>query len=227
MKKIKRINLIKFGILILILGIAFTILIKNRHFIMNLKVSTIINFAESANTKFYAIIITLVIFLIKPIFVIIPSSIIAIANGLIFGPIEGFCVTMVGNFLSCTVGFYMARLLGQDFIEGILGKKMSKFQENFKNKEFIILFSLRMIPIIPLDPVSYACGLSSVSFKKFISASLLGVAPETLCYSFLGDNFDKPFSPAFIIPIVLLIVALISSRFILKKINVKENKENS
>ncbi|MGL4873897.1 MAG: TVP38/TMEM64 family protein, partial [Clostridium sp.] len=62
MKKNKVINLVKFIVLILILGIAISILIKNRHFLMNLKVSTIINFAESANTKFYAILITLVIF---------------------------------------------------------------------------------------------------------------------------------------------------------------------
>lgn len=221
MKKNKVINLVKFIVLILILGIAISILIKNRHFLMNLKVSTIINFAESANTKFYAILITLVIFLIKPIFVIIPSNIIVIANGLIFGPIEGFIISMVGYFISSTIGFYLARLLGQDFIEGIAGKKLSNIQDKLEKRQFLIMFSLRMIPVMPLDPVSYACGLSSVSYKKFILATLLGTAPETLCYAFLGKNFDKPFSPAFIIPIVLLIVALISSRFILKKINIK------
>ncbi|MGL5417462.1 MAG: TVP38/TMEM64 family protein [Clostridium sp.] len=222
MKKSKVINIVKFLILILILGGAISILIANRHFLMNLKVSTIINFAESKNTKIYAIIVTLIIFLIKPIFVIIPSSVIVIANGLIFGPIEGFGISMVGYFISSTVGFYLARLLGQDFIESIAGKKMTNFQEKLHKRQFLIMCSLRMIPIIPLDPVSYACGLSNVSYKKFIVATLLGTAPETLCYAYLGKNFDKPFSPAFIIPIVVLIIALISSQFILKKINIKD-----
>ena len=218
MKKLKSINILKFFIFLIIIGIGIFILIKNRSFLMNLKISEIIDFAESANTKFYVILIVLTIFIIKPIFIIIPSSIIAISNGLIFGPIQGFIITMIGNFISATIGFYIARILGKDFVEGILGKKLIKFENNIEKKEFLIMMSLRMIPIIPLDPVSYAWGFSKVSYKKFILATLIGVSPEVICYSILGKNFDKPFSPQFIIPVVILIIGLLFSRKIIKKI---------
>lgn len=218
MKNSKLINILKFVIFLIIIGIGIFILIKNREFLMHLKVSEIISFAESKNTKFYAILITLIIFTIKPIFIIIPSSIIAIANGLIFGPFEGFLVTMIGNFISSTIGFFLARILGKDFVQGILGKKFRNFESNIEKKQFLIMMSLRMIPVIPLDPISYACGLSKVSYKKFISATLIGVSPETICYSILGENFDKPFSPQFIIPVAILIIALLFSSKIIKKI---------
>ncbi len=218
MKNSKLINILKFFIFLIIIGIGIFILIKNREFLMHLKVSEIISFAESKNTKFYAILITLIIFTVKPIFIVIPSSIIAIANGLIFGPFEGFLVTMIGNFISATIGFFLARILGKDFVQGILGKKFRNFESNIEKKEFLIMMSLRMIPVIPLDPISYACGLSKISYKKFIAATLMGVSPETICYSILGENFDKPFSPQFIIPVAILIIALLLSGRIIKKI---------
>lgn len=219
MKKIKFIDLTKFLIFAAILIVSIILLVENRHFLMHLKIDTIIDFAHAKKTRIYAVVIMLLIFIIKPIFVIIPNSVIAIVNGLMFGPFEGFLITLIGYFISSTIGFYLARLLGRDFIENIGGGKLNNIEEKLQKNQFIIILSLRLIPVMPLGPVNYACGLANVAYEKFITATLIGTAPEILCYTFLGKNFDRPKSPAFIIPIIVLGSIIICSKIIMKKAN--------
>ncbi|MGL5417053.1 MAG: TVP38/TMEM64 family protein [Clostridium sp.] len=208
---------IKFGIFMVIIGIALIVLFENRHAIMNIKIEEVLTFIEEKGT--FAVVIYLAIYVVKPFFLIIPTNIIAIAGGLMFGPVKGFILTMIGFFIAGTIAFFISRVLGREFVEGLLGGKMLKLDENLEGNGFKILFLLRLPPILPYDPLSYACGFTKVSYKHFIIASLLGVMPETLCYSILGKNMDRPFSPEFIIPIVLLVIGLIFSKKIMDKKN--------
>ena len=36
--------------------------------------------------------------------------------------------------------------------------------------------------------ISYAAGLTSISFKRFVVATTLGVIPETLLFAYLGHS---------------------------------------
>ena len=44
----------------------------------------------------------------------------------VFGSIKAFILTMIGFFISGTVAFYLARFLGKDFVESIIGDKLIK-----------------------------------------------------------------------------------------------------
>ncbi|ENZ01877.1 TVP38/TMEM64 family protein [Clostridium thermobutyricum] len=206
---------LKFCIFLVLIGLALFVLFENRHAIMNIKIEQVLNFIEKRGT--FSSLIYLGIYVIKPFFLIIPTNIIAIAGGMMFGPVKGFILTMIGFFITGTIAFFISRLLGRDFVEGLLGKRMLRLDENLEHNGFKILFLLRLPPILPYDPLSYACGFTKVSYRSFIIASLLGVMPETICYSILGKNFDKPFSPEFIIPIIILILGLLFSKKIMNK----------
>ena len=120
---------------------------------------------------------------------------------------------MTGFFISGTISFYISRYLGRGFVEGIVGDKFIKLDTNLKENGFKIILCLRLPPILPYDPLSYTCGLTNVSYRSFITASLIGVIPETLCYSIIADNFTSPLSPQFIIPVIFLIIAIASAAF--------------
>lgn len=156
-------------------------------------------------------------YLIKPLFLIIPSNMIALVGGGLFGPIKGFILTMTGFWISATIAFYLARLLGRDFVEEILKKRFNKLEGIMKESGFKYLFILRLPPIIPFDPLSYVCGLTNISYKDFILASLIGVMPETICYSIIGTSFKNPLTAQFIIPIIFLFIATISAKYVIGK----------
>ena len=216
MNKKDRINRGKFYILLTIIFVALTILILNVKYLNGkLSIVVIANFIRKNGV--FSSSIYLLIFAIKPFFVIIPSNIIAVAAGKVFGAFWGFILTMIGYYISGTVAFFLSRLLGRSFVEDLIGSRFVKLDQNLEKNGFKILFLLRLPPILPYDALSYTWGLTKIKYSDFIWASVLGVAPETLCYVILGMNFNNPFSVKFILPLIIIIFGIIFTKKLVKR----------
>jgi len=213
MSKNKSLDRIKFGIFIVIVIIALVVIIINWHFIRGLRIEMIVRFIREKGP--YAIGVYLLIFAIKPFLVIAPSNLISITGGILFGPVKGFIFSIIGFFISGTVAFYLARFLGKDFVRSIIGDRFIKLDDNIDKNGFKILFLLRLPPILPYDPLSYACGFTNIKYLTFILASVIGAIPETLCFSILGPSFKHPFSLKFMIPLAAIILITVFSKKIM------------
>lgn len=213
MNKNKNVEKIKFAIFIIFIIIVLITVIINWHFIKGLRIKNVVEFIRAKGT--YAILVYLLIFAIKPILLIAPSNLISISGGILFGPVKGFILSMLGFMISGTMAFFLSQFLGKDFVRGIVGDKFIKLDDNMKKNGFKILFLLRLPPILPYDPLSYACGFTNIKYKHFILASVLGVIPETLCFSILGPSFRHPFSLKFIIPVAVVLLTTVFSKKIM------------
>ena len=211
----ENINKIKFTIFIVFIVCILVFVLLNWNTIKHLKIHKLLKYLEGIGPV--AMVVYLAMHIMKPFFIVIPSNILALGAGIVFGPIKGFLLTMFGFFLSGTVAFYISRFLGKDFVESIIGGKLMKLDNNMEKNGFKILFLLRLPPVLPYDPLSYACGLTKIKYWDFIIASLIGVVPETICYSIIGREAHNPLSPKFLIPISVLIVAVVGSKFIMDK----------
>ncbi|MBU5269615.1 TVP38/TMEM64 family protein [Coprococcus sp. MSK.21.13] len=167
----------------------------------------------------YAFICFLIIFTLKPLMMILPAAVFSVVGGTIFGAVKGFTLNMIGFFLSGTIAFLIARNLGKETVDKLLRGKCVELNNNLGKNGFKILFLLRLPPVLPYDPLSYACGLTKIKYKDFIYASLLGVVPETLCYSVMGQNIFKPNSLKFIIPLIIVGISTLLSGIFFKKAN--------
>lgn len=219
MNESKKLDKLKFLIFVGIIITALIVVIINWKFIRELRVEKIVHFIK--NKGQYAVAIYLLIYAIKPIMIFIPSNLLVIVSGILFGPVEGAILSIIGFGISAAIAFVLARFLGKDFVQGILGNKLMKLDDNMRKDGFRILFLLRLIPVMPYDPLSYACGFTNIKFSSFLAASVFGVSIETICYSFLGRNFRNPFSLKFLVPIGIIILVTILSR----KIANKDKKE--
>jgi uncharacterized membrane protein YdjX (TVP38/TMEM64 family) len=56
----------------------------------------------------------------------------------------------------------------------------------------LAVFVLRLIPLVSFDAVSYAVGLSGLSFWKFLLATALGMIPGTFVFVYLGGASPGP-----------------------------------
>jgi uncharacterized membrane protein YdjX (TVP38/TMEM64 family) len=213
MNKIKNMDKIKFLIFIVFAIIALVVIIMNWNHIKGLRIEKFVHFIRKKGR--YAIIVYLLIFAIKPFFVIVPSNLISIAGGILFGPVEGFILSMVGFFISGTVAFHLSQFLGKNFVQSIVGDRFIKLDDKLNKNGFKILFLLRLPPILPYDPLSYACGFTNIKYRDFILASVFGVVVETLCFSILGPSCNQPFSLKFMIPFAILILVTVFSKKIM------------
>ena len=220
--KIKNINIIKLIVFIIILSTVLFLTVKYRHAIRNINPKDVVRYIR--DMKPFSEIIYLLIFVIKPFFVFIPANAVFIMGSMVFGPLEGSVLSIMWLWVSGTVAFYLAKFLGKDFVHKILGKRLVKIDDKLGKDGFRVLFMLRLPPVIPYDPLSYACGFTEIKYSHFILASILGVAPETICYSILGKNFRTPFTPEFLIPICILIIGTLSYKPIMNRL--KKKREN-
>ena len=134
MEKSDKKDAIKFFVFMFLVIISLILIIKNWNLIRNLRVERIVNFIRSKGP--FAAIIFLGIYALKPFIIVMPSNVVAIVGGIIFGPIKGFLISMVGFFVSGTIAFYLARFLGKEFVQKLIGNKFMKSKKfNYKGTE--------------------------------------------------------------------------------------------
>lgn len=118
----------------------------------------------------------------------IPGSILTLAAGAIFGPVLGTIYTLVGATLGAGLAFLVSRHVARAAVERRLGDspRLRAIDEAVQKEGGRTVFLLRLSPIFPFNALNYALGLTSVRFRAYILASLIGMAPGTFAYVYAG-----------------------------------------
>jgi len=131
--------------------------------------------------------VSLGIMVLQGILAPIPAFVVTFANGLAFGAFAGWLISLIGHALASSVCFIVARQLGRRRVESLVTKRglvaADRWLERWGSQA---VFLTRLVPGISFDGISYAAGLTSISFKRFLVATTLGVIPETLLFAYLG-----------------------------------------
>lgn len=156
-------------------------------------------------------------------FSIIPAgSIIAIAGGMAFGVYYGTLYTIIGAVIGATVAFYLSRLLGRGAVDKFLKGKFSSFEEGMEKRGFLLIFILRLIPIIPFNVISFGAGLSKIKYLDYMIATMLGIIPGVVAYTNLGDKALDIRSPEFLIAVGILAAMMAVSILLKNRISLEE-----
>jgi len=125
-------------------------------------------------------------------FIPFPAEFLAIANGMVFGPVWGVMITWSGAMLGAFLAFYLARFLGRPFVKAMVVKKNWRTLDNWTeaNSIFLLLIS-RLIPVIAFNLINYAAGLTRVSFWTFSWTTGVGILPMTVLMVVLGDRIHS------------------------------------
>jgi uncharacterized membrane protein YdjX (TVP38/TMEM64 family) len=124
----------------------------------------------------------------------IPSGPIALVAGAAFGPLWDTVYTVIGAEAGAVIAFWIARWLGYEAVKGWsrtgpllewLGRRRSQFWL------MAVIFVSRLVPFISFDAISYAAGLTPLSFWRFAVATLAGVIPISFVLAFFGEEFIR------------------------------------
>ncbi len=122
----------------------------------------------------------------------IPSGPIAIVGGALYGPIWGTVVVVCGAQIGAMVAFGLSRHLGYSAARGSAHPVLAYLTAPRSAAVMMaVVFLSRLVPFISFDAVSYAAGLTSLSFWRFALATLAGVAPVSLALAALGAGLVK------------------------------------
>ncbi|WP_298200265.1 VTT domain-containing protein [Desulfosporosinus sp.] len=134
------------------------------------------------------IVLDLFIIFAQTLFPIVPFALLAGINVILFGPIAGYFLSLIGSVFGSSLGFCLARSLGQEWAKPKL-QKLGKWAELPESQNFFMVMMGRMIPFLPAAAINYAAGLSLMKFRSFFFATVLGKIPIIAWESWIGRDF--------------------------------------
>lgn len=220
--KYKKTTILYIAIFVVLIGISLFLLYYN-YFIDNLFLFRLV--VEWFVIPIYKIgIIGIFLFLaimaIQGLIVPIPSEIILIATGMIWGLIIGGLMGIIGSMIAGLLCFYISKKGGRPLTEKIIGESALNMADNVIQKYgYRVIIIARFIPIISFDVISYASGVVNMDVKKYTLGTLIGSIPRAFFWSWLGAllpidpsiNFDELdltiiYEPALVFNNILLLI---------------------
>lgn len=144
------------------------------------------------NIGWWAYLVFLALMILQSLIAPIPSELILLSAGMIFGLWPGMVIGVIGSVISGIVTYFLAVKGGRPIIESA-GEYVSLADK------FILVVDIwiarwgiwaiivgRAVPLIMFDPVSYAAGLSNIKWKPYTLATFIGSIPRAFFFAFFG-----------------------------------------
>ena len=134
--------------------------------------------------------VLLIIAMVAQMFlIVIPTIALMVVSILAYGPIWGSLIVFVAVFTASSVGYFIGRYFGPVIVEKIIGHKSEKKVADFlEDYGFWAVFITRLNPFLSNDAISFVGGILKMGYRKFISATIIGIAPLTIFIAILGKS---------------------------------------
>ncbi len=134
--------------------------------------------------------VLLIIAMVAQMFlIVIPTIALMVVSILAYGPIWGSLIVFIAVFTASSVGYFIGRYFGPVIVEKIIGHKSEKKVADFlEDYGFWAVFITRLNPFLSNDAISFVGGILKMGYWKFISATIIGIAPLTIFIAILGKS---------------------------------------
>lgn len=115
----------------------------------------------------------------------VPSSIVMLANGMLFGVIAGTLLSLVGGMGAALLGYWLGTqgdALGRRWFGETAFARAHEF---FQQHGLTAVIVSRPVPILA-EAVTIIAGITRMPARKFLLAVLLGLLPTALIYAVAG-----------------------------------------
>ena len=173
------------------------------------------DFVKSYGT--YAVAVSFILMILQSIAAPLPAFLITFANANLFGWWQGAILSWSSAMAGAAVCFFIARVLGRDVAIKLTSRKglqqIDKFFSKYGKQGILIA---RLLPFMSFDIVSYAAGLTGMSFWAFFVATGIGQLPATIVYSYVGGMLTG--GAKLLVSGLLILFALTILIFLMKQI---------
>lgn len=118
----------------------------------------------------------------------LPGSLLTLGAGFVFGVVQGTILVFVGATIGATAAFLVGRYLARGWVSKKISgnQKFASVDKAVGKAGFKIVLLTRLSPVFPFNVLNYALGLTSVSLKDYVLASI-GMLPGTIAYVYFGS----------------------------------------
>jgi len=118
--------------------------------------------------------------------IFLPGAIFGLAGGVLFGPLWGTILSLAGASLGATAAFVIGRFVAADWVRARTGPTLQRLVDGVEAEGWRFVAFVRLVPLFPFNLTNYALGLTRISLRDYVAASVICMLPGTLAYTWLG-----------------------------------------
>lgn len=140
----------------------------------------------------WAPVVSIVLMVLQSVISPLPGSLVAAANGALFGVWWGTLLSWVGSMAGAVVTYALGRWLGERAVARWgTTTRWGRLEDLSDEHGFVVVLAARLTPIISLDFIGYLAGAARMPFGRYLLANALGHAPGMLIYTLIGYDLAQ------------------------------------
>ena len=131
----------------------------------------------------YAPILFLLLYCLASI-LCLPTALLVIASGALFGPVVGLFMSLLGATLGAVCGFSISRYLMPDGYYFIENERVKNMMLQVERQGWKAVAMLRLTPVVPYNLVNYGMGLTSIKFSHYLITTIIFIIPSKILFTY-------------------------------------------
>lgn len=118
----------------------------------------------------------------------IPGGFLPITVGALFGVWPGVLYSWLGNILGSLLAFALARGVGRPLVLRFIKRTTLDRLDAFLQRSPKLLWLVYVVPVFPIDIITFAVGLSAIPFRRFALVMTIGFAINQVILTTVGQQ---------------------------------------
>ena len=141
---------------------------------------------------FWAPLISAFLMVAQSVVLFLPAFPIFVVNALAFGLVKGISLSWGSAVLGSLLCFAIAKTLGRPVVQRLVNRVHLETADNvLRRYEKYVILLFGFVPIVSFDVISYAAGLTILTYWEFIPLVCIAQVPSALFYSLLVHRIDR------------------------------------
>ncbi len=117
---------------------------------------------------------------------LLPTMVLTLAGGAIFGPIIGTILNLIGATCGAAFSFLITRHLIYEWFSKKRGEKLNKLIAGVDERGWVFVAFLRLFPIVPFNLTNYGLGVTGIKFRLYLITTFIFLIPAEIIYTYFG-----------------------------------------
>lgn len=116
----------------------------------------------------------------------LPTMILTLAGGALFGPILGTLFNLLGATIGAACAFCISRYMVFDWLAAKKNVRINNLIAGVERRGWQFVALLRLVPIIPFNLVNYGLGVTRIKFKHYFLTTIIFLLPAEILFTYCG-----------------------------------------
>ena len=117
----------------------------------------------------------------------VPPALFIVPLGLLWPRVVAFPMALAGGVGAALTGFLLSRYIARGLLSLHIPKRLQHYEEQLEEHGFSTVIMLRLLFFL-FPPINWLLGVSDISLRTYVTATVLGSLPGTLFLTFTGSG---------------------------------------